>query len=47
MPLEPYHGRTILVVEDYDDLRRSIARFSRQLGANVVEACNGIEAWKR
>jgi CheY-like chemotaxis protein len=44
MPLERYNGRTIVVVEDYDDFRRSMAGFLRQqLGANVVEAGNGIE----
>ena len=43
MPLEPYNGRTILVAEDHDDLQRSIARFLRRLGANVVEACDEIE----
>src|ERR1700745_1076797 len=44
MPLERYNGRTIVVVEDYDDFRRSMAGFLRQqLGGKVVEAGNGIE----
>jgi two-component system OmpR family response regulator len=45
MPQEPYNDRTIVVVEDHDDVRRCISALLRQLGlgANVIEVRNGIE----
>jgi CheY-like chemotaxis protein len=49
MSPESYDDVTMVVVEDHDDLRRSIARFLRQVGENVVEAQNaneGLEAIK-
>ncbi len=35
---------TILVVEDQEDLRRTVAKFLELEGYRVVEACNGAEA---
>ena len=36
--------KTILVVDDYDDLRAMVGRLLTSLGYNVLEACNGNEA---
>jgi two-component system, OmpR family, response regulator len=43
MPQASYNGRTIVVVENHHEVRRHISVFLRQLGANVIEARNGIE----
>jgi CheY-like chemotaxis protein len=43
LPVEAFKGLKIVVVEDHDDARKYISMYLRQLGANVVEACNGIE----
>jgi CheY-like chemotaxis protein len=37
-------GLAIVVVEDYDDARRYLELFLRQLGAEVKGASNGFEA---
>jgi CheY-like chemotaxis protein len=43
MSQNPLSNFTIVVVEDQDDMRRSLDMFLRQLGANVVVASNAIE----
>jgi CheY-like chemotaxis protein len=43
MSQNPLSNFTIVVVEDQDDMRRSLDMFLRQLGANVVVASNAVE----
>jgi CheY-like chemotaxis protein len=43
LPVEEFKGLKIVVVEDYDDARKYISIYLRQLGASVIEARNGIE----
>jgi CheY-like chemotaxis protein len=43
MSQNPLSNFTIVVVEDHDDMRRSLDMFLRQLGANVVVASNAVE----
>lgn len=40
----PLHGRTILVVEDHDDMRDLIEQYLTSGGATVVTATNGATA---
>src|SRR5258705_6237604 len=37
-------GRTIMIVEDYDDTRLLLRQGLESLGYSVLEACNGQEA---
>ncbi len=43
----PGVGRTVLVVEDDDDLRRVVTMFLSEIGYRVVDAANGRDALQR
>ncbi len=40
-------GRTILLVDDEDFIREHVAKHLQRLGAEVIQACNGLEALER
>jgi CheY-like chemotaxis protein len=42
--LQPGHGRTVLVADDEEALRRSLALLLEDAGYRVVQASNGLEA---
>jgi CheY-like chemotaxis protein/two-component sensor histidine kinase len=44
---EPLHGRTILIVEDYDDARELVASVLEAAGATVIAAASTGEALER
>jgi signal transduction histidine kinase len=41
------HGETILLVEDQDQLRRALAQVLRELGYEVIDAADGVEAMRK
>ena len=44
MPLSPFSGRVVLVVDDDADMRDVLASVLQELGLHVLEAQDGLEA---
>jgi sigma-B regulation protein RsbU (phosphoserine phosphatase) len=43
-PGPSFNGLRVLIVDDYENMRRSLVDAMKELGMNVAEATNGVEA---
>jgi len=41
---KPFKDIRVLVVDDYDNMRKKLSSWLKQFGMNVAEAVNGVEA---